>query len=87
MEFSAPITYSIAKNAVIPGSNVFFLGARNEGAQFSGLEGYPYRKAFDSMQYSGRVLPKVFLKLDLRVLSYTDSSAAVGGTANIKIEP
>ncbi len=87
MEFSAPVTYTLNKNGTIPGSKVSYVGAAKDGAQFSGIDGYPYRSTLDSLQYSGRVNPKVFVKFDLRVINYSDSSALLGGTANIKLEP
>lgn len=86
LEFNSPVTFSLKKNDLIPGSILAYAGATSEGAQFLGVEGYPYRKQLDSLQYVGRLAPKVFLKLDLRVLSYNESSAIVGGTANIRIE-
>ncbi len=86
MEFNAPVSVSLNKNEAIPGSNVTYAGATNDGAQFLGVEGYPFRKPLDSLQYVGRVNPKVFLKLDLRVTSFSDSSVLLVGTANIKIE-
>ena len=86
MEFNAPVTYSLAKSASIPGSTVAFVASSSEGAQFSGIEGYPYRKTLDSLQYTGRLNSKVFLKLDLRVLNFSDSGVVLGGTANLRIE-
>ena len=86
MEFSAPVTFSLAKSGGIPGSNILYDGAAPEGAKFLGIEGYPYRKTLDSLQYNGRLAPKVFLRLDLRVISFSDTGAAVGGTANIIVE-
>jgi hypothetical protein len=87
MEFSAPATYSLAKNALVPGSTVVYVGAASEGAQFSGIQGYPYRKTLDSLEYSGQLNPKVFLKLDLRVINFSETGAILGGTATIKILP
>ncbi len=87
IEFTVPvITFSLAKGQFIPGTKVAYLDSSNAGAQFAGVEGYPYRKQFDSLQYRGHVAPKVFLQLDLRVASYSDSGAVLAGTANIKIE-
>jgi hypothetical protein len=86
MEFNAPISISLNKNEAVPGSNVTYAGATNDGAQFLGIEGFPFRKPLDSLQYVGRVNPKVFLKLDMRVTSFSDSSVLLVGTANIKIE-
>lgn len=86
LEFNSPVTFSLKKNDLIPGSILAYAGATPEGAQFLGVEGYPYRKQFDSLQYVGRLAPKVFLKLDLRVLNFNEGSAVVGGTANIRLE-
>jgi hypothetical protein len=86
MEFSAPVMYSLGKNEMISGSKVVFAGSSPNGAQFLGVDGYPYRKQGDSLQYVGRLTPKVFLLLDLRVISYSDTGAVVGGKAEIKIE-
>ncbi len=86
LEFNSPVTFSLKKNDLIPGSILVYAGATSEGAQFLGVEGYPYRKQFDSLQYVGRLAPKVFLKLDLRVLNFNEGGAIVGGTANIRLE-
>jgi len=86
MEFSAPVSVSLNKNESIPGSNVTYVGSTSDGAQFLGIEGYPYRKSLDSLQYAGRVGPKAFLRLDLRVTTFSESSVLLVGTANIRIE-
>lgn len=86
MEFGAPGTLALKKNELVPGSILIYAGATPEGAQFLGVEGYPFRKQFDSLQYVGRINSKVFLKLDLRVLNFNEGGAILGGTANIRIE-
>ncbi len=86
IEISAPVSYNVGKAGLIPGTKVAYVGATNQGAQFSGVEGYPYRKELDSLEYVGRINPKVFLRLSLRVLSFSETSALLGGTANVKIE-
>ncbi len=86
MEFNAPVTYTLTKDQKMPGSNVGFVGVTAEGAQFSGLSGVPYRKELDSLEYNGRLLPKVFLRLNMRVIRFTGEGAVLGGTANIKVE-
>jgi hypothetical protein len=86
MEFNAPVTYSISKNEFIPGSNIVYGGSTPDGARFLGVDGYPYRKTLDSLQYLGRLNPKVSLKLDLRIINFSDSNVVLGGTANIKID-
>ena len=86
MEFNAPVTYSISKNEFIPGSNIAYGGSTSDGAKFLGVDGYAYRKTLDSLQYTGRLNSKVSLKLDLRIISFSDSGVVLGGTANIKID-
>ncbi len=86
MEFDAPVTYTLGKNELVPGSKLVFTGATPNGAQFLGVEGYPYRKPLDSLQYVGRLGTRVFLQLDLRLVSYSDTGAVVGGRAIIKLE-
>jgi len=87
MEFSAPVTFSLKPNEQIPGSLLFYTGMTADGAQFGGLEGYPYRKQADSLQYIARLAPKVTLRLDLRVINFSETGAVVGGTATIRIDP
>ncbi len=86
MEFNAPVSVSLQKNELIPGSNLAYGGSTTEGAKFLGVDGYPYRKTLDSLQYLGRLNPKVFLELNLRVTSFSDTSVLLVGTADIKIE-
>ena len=86
MEFSAPVSFSLKKDELIPATKIVYVGATPNGAQFLGLEGYPYRKQLDSLQSVGRLNPKVFLQLDLRVISFSDTGVALGGTAKITIE-
>lgn len=86
MELNAPASVSLNKNEMIPGSNVTYVGSTTDGAQFLGVEGYPYRKPLDSLQYVGRINPKAFLRYDLRVTSFSDTSVLLVGTANIKVE-
>lgn len=86
LEFNAPVTWSLKKDELLPGTKIVYTGATTEGAHFLGVEGYPYRKQLDSLQYFGRINPKVFLRLDLRVVTFSETSVTLGGTANIKIE-
>ncbi len=86
LEFNAPASISLDKNDMIPGTNIVYVGSTTDGAQFLGVEGYPYRKPLDSLQYVGRINPKAFLRYDLRVTSFSDTSVLLVGTANIKVE-
>ncbi|MBI5305828.1 MAG: hypothetical protein HY868_27115 [Chloroflexi bacterium] len=86
LEFNAPVTFNLSKGETVLGSNVSYVGATPNGAQFAGVEGFPYRKTLDSIQYNGRISPKVYLRHDLRLIRFTDTDAVVGGTAKIIIE-
>ncbi|CAG0946777.1 hypothetical protein ANRL1_03256 [Anaerolineae bacterium] len=86
IEFNAPVTFNLSKNEFALGSNIAYAGSTPNGAQFLGVEGYPYRKTLDSIQYNGRLTSKVFLRLDLRLIRFTETDAVVGGTAKIIIE-
>ncbi len=86
LEFNAPASLSLNKNDMIPGTNIVYVGSTTDGAQFLGVEGYPYRKPLDSLQYVGRINPKAFLRYDLRVTSFSDTNVLLVGTANIKVE-
>lgn len=86
LEFKAPVTFMLQKNELIPGTKIVYVGVASEGAQFLGMEGYPYRKQLDSLQYLGRIHPRVFVWLDLRVINYSETNVVLGGTANIKLE-
>ncbi|MBI5652124.1 MAG: membrane lipoprotein lipid attachment site-containing protein [Chloroflexi bacterium] len=86
IEFGPLVTYSLAKNEFVPGTNLAYTGSTANSAQFIGVEGVPYRKSGDSIQYNGRLAPKVFLRLDLRLIRFTETDAVVGGQAKIIIE-
>lgn len=87
IEFDMPlVTYQLDKNKFVPGTNLAYAGSTPDGAQFIGIEGYPYRKQFDSLQYLGRLAPKAFLRLDLRVLNFSASSVTLAGPARLVVE-
>lgn len=87
IEFLMPVvTYQLDRNKSVPGTNLAYAGSTPDGAQFTGVEGYPYRKQFDSLQYVGHLTPKVYLRLDLRVLNFSDSSVTLAGPARLIVE-
>lgn len=87
VEFDMPVvTYQLDKNKLVPGTNLAYAGSTPDGAQFIGVEGYPYRKQFDSLQYVGHIAPKVFLRLDLRILNFSESSVTLAGPARLVVE-
>ena len=85
--YALPVTYSVPKGERIPGTTVEYVGKDAEkGATFAGVEGYPYRKVADSLVWEGRLREGVWLKLDLRLLLFSDASAQLGGIATIWVE-
>jgi hypothetical protein len=84
--FGIPVQYSVNRGQTIPGSTVQFVGKTDQGAQFSNVEGFPYRQQLDSIVWSGHLRDKVALRLDLRLLNYSEDSATLGGTAQVQFE-
>jgi len=83
IHFSGPVAYGVAKGAVIPGSTIVFEGKTDEGAKLGGIEGYPYRKAGDSIFWEGTLREDVHARLNLRVLQCNDSGLRVGGVVTL----
>jgi hypothetical protein len=84
--FGVPVQYTVNKGEFIPGSTVQYLGKTDQGAQFSNVEGFPYRQQLDSIVWNGQLRDKVGLHLDLRLLSYSEDSATFAGTAEVRFE-
>ncbi len=84
--YGIQVQYSVKKNSAIPGTTIMFLGQTPNGAQFSGAGQYPYRQQFDSIVWSGHLRDKVFVRNDLRLLTYSEDSATLVGTAQVKFE-
>jgi hypothetical protein len=84
--FGIPVQYSVNKGETIPGSTIQFVGKTDQGAQFSNVEGYPYRQQLDSVVWNGHLRDKVALRLDLRLISYSEDSATLVGTAQVRFE-
>ena len=87
MTYYAPVAYGMAPGALIPGTLYSYVGTTEEGAELSGIEGYPYRKSGDSIIWNGKLRDGVYLKLNARVVQYDDKGLRVGGIATIVIAP
>lgn len=86
-KFTVAVTYAVEKGERIPGSLLSYEGKDEErGAVLGGVEGYPYRKAGDSIDWEGRLRDNVWLRLNLRVLFFNDKTLRVGGLATIWLE-
>jgi hypothetical protein len=84
--FGIPVQYSVNGGGTIPGSTVQYVGKTDQGAQFNNVGGFPYRQQFDSIVWNGHLRDKVALRLDLRLISYSEDSAVLVGTAQVHFE-
>ena len=84
--FSIPVQYNVQQAEFIPGSNVQYVGSGDQGAEFRGAGQYPYIQQFDSIVWTGHVHDKVAVRLDLRLINYSQDTATFVGTAQIRFE-
>lgn len=85
--FIIPLTYTVARYTNIPGTNVSYVGAKTDGAEFANLDQFPFRERFDSVVWEGRLRERIAVRYDLRVLDFNDERVILGGTANVMFEP
>ena len=83
--FSGPEVYSLAKGAKIPGTQLVYEGSTDKGAQFSGIEGYAYRQAGDSLVWEGILRDGVYLRFEGRVIQFSPGSARIAGIVTLWI--
>jgi hypothetical protein len=79
--YTMTLTYTVRKGERIPGTLITFKGKADEGAEFGGVSGYPYRKLGDSLGWSGRLRSNTYIDMNLRVIVYSDEFVTVGGLA------
>ncbi len=85
--FIIPVTYTVNKNSILPGSTVGYIGSSTGGAEFSNLDQFPFRERFDSVVWQGRLRERIAVRYDLRVLDFNTDRVILGGTANVMFEP
>ncbi len=83
VRFTAPVTYRVPRDGVIPGTSIVYRGKEGDRARLEGLPGYPYRKIGDSILWAGQVHPMVHLNMTFRVLLIEDSWLTVAGTVEV----
>jgi hypothetical protein len=83
VRFTAPVTYRVPRDGVIPGTSIVYRGKEDGRARLEGLPGYPYRNIGDSILWTGQVHPMAHLNATLRVLLIEDSWLTVGGTVEV----
>lgn len=72
---------------IIPGTTLIYAGETNQGAAFSGTTQYPYRALGDSLIWLGQLRDNVYIRHNLRVLSFNANTLRLGGTAEIWVIP
>jgi hypothetical protein len=84
--FTIPLTYSVRRGGVVPGTNVTYLGSQSNGAEFQNLDQFPFRDQFDSVVWQGRLRERISVRYELRLLTFNEDGAILGGTANLIFE-
>ena len=82
-EYKAAITYTVRRGDKIPGTLITFKGKTDNGAEFEGISGYPYRKLGDSVSWRGRLRTNAYVDMTLRVTVYTEDFVTLVGLADI----
>ena len=77
--------YTVRKGAPVPGTTLTYLGKTDEGAQFGGIDGYPYRRIGDSVAWQGRLNGSAFLDATYRVVAYTDDVVTLAGLGTVAV--
>lgn len=81
--YKVAVTYNVPKGKQIPGTQISYVGKTDQGAEFGGVSGYPYRKLGDSIIWTGRLRHNAYLDTTLRVIAYADSFVQVAGLATL----
>ncbi len=87
LRYRAVVTYRVDKGEKIPGTLVTYKGKTEDGAELEGVEGYPYRKAGDSIVWQGKLREGVYVVVNVRTVFYTDGTLQVAGTAEVILVP
>lgn len=84
--YDGAITLSIRSGSTLPGTTIAYQGRAPDGRAILTLSGLQALKSTaDSVTWSGSVLPKTTVTLNLRVLTYDDAAVNLGGTIHLEI--
>jgi hypothetical protein len=83
--YSGPEVYSLAKGAKVPGTSLVYEGSTDKGAQFSGIEGYAYRQAGDSIVWEGKLRDGVYIRFEGRVILFNPKTVRIAGIVTLWI--
>lgn len=82
-DYKVAVSYTVRRGEIVPGTLLSYKGKADDGAEFAGVSGYPYRKMGDSLAWAGRLRSNTYLDMTLRVVAYTDEFVTLGGLATI----
>lgn len=85
--YKVAMGHTVRKGDFIPGTTIRFRGKSDEGAQFDGVDGYPYRRIGDSVTWSGRLSNHSYMETTMRVAGYTEEFLTLAGLAEISVAP
>jgi hypothetical protein len=85
VELRFPVTWGVNRGETIPGTTLTYVGAHERGGEIGGLgEGvYPYHKGGDSIRWRGQLRADIQADFQLRMLTYGEESARVGGVVRV----
>ena len=81
--YNGLVAYGVAAGEQVPGSTMVYRGAADEGAEFGGIDGYPYRRAGDSLVWEGTLREGVYILLELRLVQYDEDDVRLAGTVRL----
>lgn len=84
------VDYKVPAGSQVPGTTLFYegvegLGADDQLARFGGLSGYPYLAVGDSLVWNGRLRDNVFIRYNLRTISFDEGQIHLVGTGDLWI--
>lgn len=85
--FKGLVTYNVPLGKTIPGATITYDGKTPNGAKLGGIEGYAFRETADSIVWLGQLADKLWLELDLRLVSFDANGMQVTGTATLYLKP
>lgn len=84
------INYSVPAGQTIPGTTLVYDGLTQQAgidvAQISNSDRQTYHAVGDSLVWAGKLRDNVYLRYNLRIISFNENSVQVGGLAEIWIE-
>ncbi len=83
VKYSGVVAYGVEVDSVIPGSVVRYVGSTEQGAELGGIEGYPYRKVGDSINWEGMLRDDVHISLEVRVVQFNENGMRVAGIVTL----